>query len=84
MGEGVNRGLENRQMAAARLIRRVAEAKPLITAADVFFQVTRYAADAGKPARAGIIPANENTNRLVVIVVLVYKCGQEKSNNLYY
>lgn len=67
VGKGVNRSFKNRQVAAARLIRRVAEAKPLITAADVFFQVTRYAADAGKPARAGIIPANKNTNRLVVI-----------------
>ena len=49
------------------------EAKPLITAADVFFQVTRYAADAGKPARAGIIPANKNANRLVVIAGLIEK-----------
>ena len=73
VGKGVNRSFKNRQVAAARLIRRVAEAKPLITAADVFFQVTRYAADAGKPARAGIIPANKNTNRLVVIAGLIEK-----------
>ena len=60
-------------MAAARLIGRVAEAKPLITATDVFFQVTRNAADAGKPACTGIIPSSENTNRLVVISGLIEK-----------
>ena len=58
-------------MAAPRLIRRVAEAKPLITAADVLFQVTCDSADAGKPARTGIIPANKNANRLVVIAGLI-------------
>ena len=71
MGEGVNRSLKNRQVAAPRLIRRVAEAKPLITAADVLFQVTCDSADAGKPARTGIIPANKNANRLVVIAGLI-------------
>ena len=71
MGEDVNRGLKNRQMAAPRLVRRVAEAKPLIAAADVLFQVTCNSADAGKPVRTGIIPANKNANRLVVIAGLI-------------
>ena len=37
MGEGVNRSLKNRQVTAPWLIRRLAEAKTLITAADVLF-----------------------------------------------
>ena len=70
MGKRINRRFKYGKVADARLrlIWRVAEGKPFITAADVLFQIAAYASHTGKSFFAGIISADKHTNRLPLVL----------------
>ncbi len=73
MGEGVNGSLKDGHMTAARILRRVAEAKFLVAAVNILFEIATDTVHTSKLRFPRIVLPDTHTDRFAMIPGLIEK-----------